>query len=52
MRLSRMLRRADMPAAAPIAFRSWLLWGLVATAIAIGVLLYFRYERSLTPLVN
>lgn len=26
------------------------LWGAVAVALAVGVALYFRYERAITPL--
>ena len=38
--------------AAPVTFRAWVLWGVVAGAIVVGVVLYFRYERALTPLVG
>lgn len=52
MRLSRLLRRPLAPAIATVTLRAWLLWATVAAAIVVGVVLYFRYERSLTPLLG
>ena len=46
-----MLRRPDAPVIATVTPRAWLLWAAIGSAIIIGVILYFRYERALTPLV-
>jgi hypothetical protein len=48
----------DMPGApgAPVAgtlpVRRILLWSIIGLAIVAGLVLYFRYERTLTPLVG
>lgn len=47
-----MLRRPDAPVFATVTLRAWLLWAAIGVAIIIGVILYFRYERALTPLVG
>ena len=53
MRLSRILRSNDpSPDDERIPLRSVLLWTVVALAILVGVILYFKYERSLIPIVG
>jgi hypothetical protein len=32
--------------------RRVLLWALVAAAIVVGLVLYFKYERQITPLIG
>ena len=39
-------------ATAALPLRSVALWSLVALAVLVGILLYFRHERSLMPLVG
>ena len=50
MRLSRILRNPEAPATEALALRGVVLWTLVGVAIVVGIALYFRYERTLTPL--
>ena len=50
MRLSRILRNPEAPATDDVSWRSAALWTLVGVAIVAGIVLYFRYERTLTPL--
>jgi type VI protein secretion system component VasF len=52
VRLSRILRNPDAPAADHLGLRSIVLWTLVGLAIVVGLVLYFRYERTLTPLIG
>lgn len=47
-----MLPAAASSARAVTSLRRVLLWSLVAAAIVTGIILYFRYERMLTPLVG
>lgn len=48
-----MFRSSAGPDGRPlIPLRRVALWGAVGVAIAIGVVLYFRYARQLTPLFN
>lgn len=35
-----------------VSFRRVILWGAVAIALVIGVVLYFKYERLLAPLLG
>lgn len=53
MRLSRVVRSPDTPTdpdAVPL--RRVILWIIVAAALVVGVVLYFKYERLLVPLVG
>jgi type VI protein secretion system component VasF len=53
MRLSRIIRQSDSapdPDAVPL--RRLILWIVVGTALVVGVVLYFKYERLLVPLVG
>ena len=50
MRVSRILRNPEAPATDTVALRGVVLWTLVGVAIVVGIVLYFRYERTLTPL--
>ncbi|MDB4881195.1 MAG: hypothetical protein JWL60_2641 [Gemmatimonadetes bacterium] len=48
-----MFRATEAPGAGgPVPLRRILLWGALGLAIAIGVVLYFRYARQLAPLVG
>jgi hypothetical protein len=51
VRLSRFFPQASSDAAA-VPRRRVLLWALVAAAIVVGVVLYFKYERQITPLIG
>ena len=52
MRLSEIQQRRNLPPESqPIPVRRSLVWLLVAAGIAVGVVLYFAYARSLTPLL-
>ena len=53
MRLSRIFRPEEMPSpeeAVPL--RRTLFWALVWVAVLVGVALYFKYARYLTPLLD
>jgi hypothetical protein len=53
MRLSRIVRQPDSPTdpdAVPL--RRMILWIVVGAALVVGVVLYFKYERLLVPLVG
>lgn len=53
VRLSGMFSSSARPdAPPPIPLRRIALWGAVGVAIVIGVVLYFRYARQLTPLIS
>ena len=53
MRLSRILRStAPDVEDERIPLRRVLLWVVVGAAIIAGILLYFKYERQLTPIVS
>ena len=53
MRLSRILRTPDSPGDDErVPIRRMLLWIIVAAAILAGIMLYFKYERQLTPIVG
>ena len=43
---------AGTPASGTLTIRRTLLWSLVGIAIVAGLVLYFRYGRTLTPLVG
>jgi hypothetical protein len=51
VRLSRLLPQSS-PDDEAVPLRRVLLWGLVAVAIVVGLVLYFVYERQITPLVG
>ncbi len=36
----------------PVPVRRVLLWSIVAILIVVGIVLYFRFERQLTPIVG
>jgi hypothetical protein len=53
LRLSRILRRSDSPAdpdAVPL--RRALLWALFGVVLIVGLVLYFKYERHVVPLLT
>ncbi|NUO95331.1 MAG: hypothetical protein HOQ17_13210 [Gemmatimonadaceae bacterium] len=53
MRLSRIFRRSDAtadPDAVPLGRA--LLWALVGVALLLGLVLYFKYERVVLPLLS
>ncbi len=50
--LATMLRAPGAPDGATISYRRVLFWSLVGAVIVAGIILYFRYGRSLTPLVE
>jgi hypothetical protein len=53
MRLSRILRTPDSPGDDErVPVRRVLLWLIVGAAILAGIVLYFKYERQLTPIVG
>ena len=53
MRLSRILRQDDAAKAEDaIPLRRVVFWVLVWIGITIGIVLYFRYARLLTPLLG
>jgi hypothetical protein len=53
MRLSRILRTPDSPGDDErVPLRSVVLWLVVGAAILAGIILYFKYERQLTPIVG
>ena len=53
MRLSRVVRQADTPAdAETVPLRRALLWVLVGAALGVGVVLYFKYEPLIQPLLG
>jgi hypothetical protein len=51
MRLSRFLPKWSSDEDA-VSLRRVLLWSAVALSIVIGLVLYFKYERQITPLVG
>jgi type VI protein secretion system component VasF len=51
VRLSRLLPRSSSDDEA-VPLRRVVVWGLVAAAIVVGLVLYFIYERQITPLVG
>jgi hypothetical protein len=53
LRLSRIFRRAEPsanPDAAPLGRA--LLWGLFGIVLVVGLVMYFKYERVVAPLLN
>jgi hypothetical protein len=53
LRLSRLFRRSETtadPDAVPLGRA--LLWGLFGIAILVGLVLYFKYERVVVPLLT
>ena len=51
VRLSRLLPKSSSDEEA-VPLRRVLLWALVAVGIVVGLVLYFIYERQITPLVG
>ena len=51
VRLSRLLPKSSSSEDA-IPLRRVVVWALVAVAIVVGLVLYFVYERQITPLVG
>jgi hypothetical protein len=51
LRLSRFLRQPSSNDGA-VPLRRVLLWTLVGVALVVGLLLYFRYERQIAPLLG
>jgi hypothetical protein len=51
LRLSRFLRRPSSNVDA-VPLRRVLLWALVGVALVVGLVLYFRYERQIAPLLG
>jgi hypothetical protein len=53
MRLSRVVRQADTPSdAETVPLRRALLWVLVGVALVVGLILYFKYEPLIQPLLG
>lgn len=53
MRLSRVIRQpVDSQEPERVSIRSAILWALVGIAVAGGILLYFRFERYLVPILG
>jgi hypothetical protein len=53
MRLSRVIRQPDTHAVAEIVpLRRALLWALVGAALVVGLILYFKYEPLIQPLLG
>jgi hypothetical protein len=53
MRLSRVIRQPDTPAVAEtVPLRRAALWVFVGTALVVGLILYFRYEPLIQPLLG
>jgi hypothetical protein len=51
MRLSRMFRADDESPGDSVPLRRVLFWAAVWAAILVGIVLYFKYSRLLTPLL-
>ncbi|HVZ77337.1 MAG TPA: hypothetical protein VG818_05105 [Gemmatimonadaceae bacterium] len=51
MRVSRLLRKDEVLPAEPIPWTRLTLWGVFALVVIAGLVLYFRYERSIVPLL-
>ena len=52
MRLSRIVRRSDTDLNAEVVpLRRAIMWGVVGVAILVGLVLYFKYARLLSPLL-
>jgi type VI protein secretion system component VasF len=51
VRLSRLLPKSSSDEEV-IPLRRLVVWALVAVAIVVGLVLYFVYERQITPLVG
>jgi hypothetical protein len=53
LRLSRIFRRAE-PSANPdaVPLGRALLWGLFGVVLLVGLVLYFKYERVVAPLLT
>ena len=53
MRLSRVIRQADAPSdAETVPLRRAILWMFVGAALVVGLILYFKYERLIHPLLG
>jgi hypothetical protein len=52
MRVSGTERSNEPPDDQRVRLRRAMLWGLIGVAVIVGVVLYFRYERVLAPLVS
>ena len=52
MRVSRTERPDESQDEQRVPARRAVLWGLIGVAVIVGVVLYFRYERVLAPLVS
>jgi type VI protein secretion system component VasF len=54
VRFSRFLRHPDEtpPRPSEVPVRRAIMWGLIAAAIVVGLVLYFLYARLLQPLVS
>jgi hypothetical protein len=54
VRFNRFLRHPDEtpPRPSTVPVRRALMWGLIAAAIILGLVLYFLYARLLQPLVS
>lgn len=47
-----MLRSPDAAPDDRLPIRALLLWSLVGIAVVVGVVMYFRHARALTPLIG
>jgi hypothetical protein len=54
LRLSRIFRRSETTAADPdaVPLARVLLWGLFGVVLLVGLVLYFKYERVVLPLLT
>ena len=53
MRLSRIVRHPDAPTDADLVpVRRAVLWALVGAALVVGLVLYFKYEPLIQPLLG
>jgi hypothetical protein len=53
MRLSRVIRQPDAPSdAETVPLRRAILWLLVGAALVVGLVLYFKYEPLIQPLLG
>lgn len=52
MRAPTVMKHEDTPREPDRAPRAWtLLWGLLATALVVGIVLYFLYERGIASVL-
>ena len=52
MRVSGTDQSRNRPDDQRVPLRRTILWGVIGVAVIVGVILYFRYERVIAPLVS